>query len=500
MLNDIIYHLFISLVFALIVATVVATGLIVHKKRKMIRDWLKTFFPEKREKPGNNSEKTDQKVKEEGTSVSLISTATFWKWVIAIYVAIILLEWFWLRQYEFSWSIGGVVIRGNVGFLVFMAQVAYTVASFKVVGATEIGGRLLFNRPLNELKSGLVWIPLWICQLGTVSKTVFEDELPAPPEKIWRPKKSKREEQQLEADVVPPEMEKIGYRPPIRVTFGLPNVEIEVEEEATEERKKQLKRINQFIEKIKKQSVEQVDPYNSRLVAEVFIVIRWRIEKYLQFLTTIGTREEARAQMEDTAIAMVTREFAKITPAVALAHLGLISQSLLSEIRERVGQEQTEEKENFRPWGIAVETAQIKLINFSHELNESVQGMAEAQAEKVTEITRAQGRKARLELEGRGEGEAERARLEGRGTGLQQMASALNLPTNFVIAAELARQFGQNPQKEVIVSGVGGFSDLLGIAAAISRGVSSSPSAPADIPPAAPSPSETRQLPAKEEK
>lgn len=422
-----------------------------------------------------------------------ISPASFWRLVGFIYAALIALDIFLLVQKGHEWKIGqAVAITWNWGMFLLLLKVAHAAASIRMIGPQEIGARFFWGKPLHDLTPGPVFVPLGICQLATEDATVQQDELPAPPEKIFRVKEAAGEETP-EADVVPADLVEKGFKPPIRITFGFPGRELRADPEASDEEKRLIARMNEYITAIKNEKSgadkeEKTDPFDSRLTAEVFVVIRWRILRFCQFFSTIMSMDEARKQMEDTTTAMLTRAFAKITPAVALEHLGTQSGALLEEIRERVGQKTPARRVGVgsKPWGVSVETAQIKLINFSHKLNKRVQEMAEAQAERRAKITRAEGEGERKRIERKGEGLGEEAYLAARGRGLQQMAQLLNLPATIIVGAEVARTIGENPQKTIIIPGSGGLTDLLGMAAAIGQTLgtgSGGVNAPPPIPP-----------------
>ncbi len=253
----------------------------------------------------------------------------------------------------------------------------------------------------------------------TETRLVIQDELPAEPEKIYRGSEGDKL-----GRTVPKELQLLGMKPPIRVTFSDSNEE-------------------SVIEKIKKD-----DPYDRRLTAEVVPVIRWRIDNFVVFLKTIGSVGSARKQMEDTCVKTFTEFLTKVSPAVALLRIKEFSAKLQEEIEKLV-----------QSWGIEIENAQIKAINFSQTLNAAVQDVVVKEREKQAAI-----------LEGQGLGGKEEAVLKGRTDGLKKMMDDLKVEGEAVLGAETARAIageGDKSSQRTIIAGSGGFVDLIGAAAAI---------------------------------
>jgi len=312
----------------------------------------------------------------------------------------------------------------GVGMLMLYVLLLYTAASLRIVGPTELGCRLLFGKPLDCVSSGLTFVPLWICELVTETGLVIQDELPAEPEKIYRGNAGDEF-----GKTVPKELQDIGMKPPIRVTFSGHN------EESEDDEKNGAK-------------IGENDPYDTRLTAEVVPVVRWKIDDFVTFLKTIGSIDKARKQMEDSCVKTFTEQLTRVSPAVALLRISTFSQELQKSIETLV-----------QTWGIKIESAQIKAINFSRELNESVQNVV------------VQGRKKEASrLEGEGLGKKEEAILKGRTDGLKKMMADLEIKGEVVIGAETARAIageGTKSSQRTIIAGSGGFADLIGTAAAI---------------------------------
>ncbi|MDP2665428.1 MAG: hypothetical protein Q8P23_02120 [bacterium] len=308
----------------------------------------------------------------------------------------------------------------------------YLAASLRIVGPKELGCVLFLGRPWRNVSSGWVFVPLLICWLVTETRLVIQDELPAEPEKIYR-----ASEGDPEGSTVPPELQALGMRPPIRVTFAGRN-----------EEKNTTLGLN----------INKDDPYDNRMTEEVVPVIRWRIGDFKTFLTVIGSVDEAKRQMEDTCVKMFTEELTKVSPAVALLLISEYSLKLQTAIEKLVHGDRTDTNPG---WGIHLESAQIKAIRFSKTLNVAVQNVVVQERNKMAKIR-----------EGEGLGGREEAILNGRTNGLTKMAKDLDVKGHAVLGAETARAIageGDKSSQRTIIAGSGGFTDLVGTAAAIAK-------------------------------
>lgn len=301
--------------------------------------------------------------------------------------------------------------------LVFMLLVAFHfLASWRIVSTKELGAVLFFNKPLYPVEHGLRFVLWLVCSLSKETRLTIEDEIPADPEKIYRGKRD-------EPEVVPENLLKEGFRPPIRVTFLAVAKEKKVTGEGEE-------------------TVD--DPLEERITAETPIIVRWRIVDYIRFLTTIGGRDEAARQMQDMAVAVLADIFPKLTVADAIRTKGDVDKTLNTQLATTT-----------ESWGIKIENAVVKSINLSHELNLELQKIAEARAKK-----------RRDKLEGEGAGAKEQATLAGRTAGLKKMQDDLGISSHAVLAAETARAITSNPGQKTVIVGAAGFQELLGVVAA----------------------------------
>lgn len=338
----------------------------------------------------------------------------FWKGVTTVYAVIILVS--------FILSSSTTIVLGtewNWGLAIFLALVLYTIASFRKVGPTELGARIFLGKPVDGVSSGFVFVPSGIFELKTETRLIVQNEFPGEPENIYR------EPKEGGTGIIPP-----GKVPPIRIPFGDPGEQ--------------------------QGSVLERDPLNQRLIEEVSPVVRWKINDYVKFLITIGDRESAQRQMEDLCVATLSREFGKVTPAEVINDYLKYNEKLTDDINDAI-----------KTWGISLESARVKVINFSRELNKAVQTIAEETANGRAGVIKAEGLKKSAILTGEGAGEAEKAVLDGRTAGLKKMTEELGLSSEIILGAETARNITNNPGQKTIIAGLGGFKEIMAIGTAL---------------------------------
>lgn len=333
----------------------------------------------------------------------------FWGITLLIQSTLILIEafvWTEAMNLEISWL--GFNKNTTFGWAMFLLQFAFTIYGYRRrIGPTELGARLLFGLPINNLSSGLVWIPPFMCQLVIAPKNVIQNELPSDPEHIYRGK-----------DEVPSKK-----FPPIRIPFV-------------------------------GSSSKKDDPYDEKMTQEVVPVIRWRITDFCLFLSMIGSVEDAVEQMEDRTVSVLLEMFSKITPAQALARMDYYNDELKKAIEDRVSL-----------WGIVLDSAKIKAINFSSGFNSSVQEIAEETAKKKALIKKSEGVNNQKILEGAGDAEAAKLILIKRGIGLTEMAKNLGVDPNSILGSETARNIAGGEGQTTFVAGSGGYADIINAAA-----------------------------------
>lgn len=215
------------------------------------------------------------------------------------------------------WIFGDATLQ-VIGAALAALELLYFVFSFGTIKATEVGMLTYFDKPIRDLEKGLYFAPLGIYGVEKEIGTIFQDELPSDPERIYR------------GDGNTP----AGMFPPIRVKFGQADPA---------------------------DILLQDDPYNVPMVAEVPVVVEWQITSLTTFRKQIGTVENARRMFADKATSVFGDRFANMTPAKAALGLAQISQELENKLKDELTDE-----------GVSVRDAYVKPLIFSHELNTSV--------------------------------------------------------------------------------------------------------------------------------
>lgn len=311
-------------------------------------------------------------------------------------------------------------IKQNVMLIALLTVLFHFIVSwFNIVGKKERGSVYFFERPLYNTGRGIHFIPWLVCTLDVNSRTYFEDELPANPEKMHRVARG-------EQDFVPPELVEQGFKPPLRITFrGL------TKEELLERKQSRT------------DGIDVDDPFEERVTVEVPGIVIWRIVDLIMFTQTIGDEVEAQKQMGDVFILMMTTELSKVT-----------LKKFLETKEEYDGKLKAGLTTLTESWGIEIITAGTKEYKGSRRLNILIQGIVEAKAQKRSDA-----------LKGKGKGDEEEAVLIGRTKGLKYMKEQLQVTSESILSVESARTISENVDKLVAVGGSGGFQDLMKIAA-----------------------------------
>lgn len=258
----------------------------------------------------------------------------------------------------------------DLGFGLIITQIIITIMSLGKMENYMVGFISFLGRPLYRLAPGAYYALPLLMEVWKERGTIFQDELPANPEKIFR-----------QDDTLPvPE----GMFPPIRVKFGPPDPN---------------------------DGIAKDNPYNKEMTVEVVPVISWQIEDAIKFRARIGSVEQMRKILEDKAISLFNAEFAHITPAKASRTLEETSNKLKVKLQSEV-----------TDLGVTIHDAFIKPFIYSHDLNKSVIAVSTSEQKALkTRIDSAAEKQKRID-EGAGTAEARRLLLEAEAVGTQKLA------------------------------------------------------------------------------
>lgn len=391
-------------------------------------------------------------------------------------------------QLAYYYSGLGITDPFHLTWIIFYAQFAYVFLGFREIGEEEVAGLILIGYPLEEVSSGLCFTPLGIFRLRKDPMTFFTIEIPAAPQLIY-----------LGKDDVVPE----GKFPPIRVTSAT--------REGTKkafEKKRQAAALAALAGETPatvpaaRNIDDDQDPLDTnRITYGVESGVRWKIQQgeYITFLRSFGTREEVHRQFSAIATAFVVEELGQCTVAYALQFLAEINKRLRNKLEEATHESSastdTADSKARNNWGIALDMAFIKMPSFHHGLNKAIAAPATAKLE-------GEGEQARLTLEGKGRAAAEGASIDARTEALIRQRDNLNVRGEVALAADTAQRITENPGQKTVITGSGGFGDIIGAAIGIgevlkNKGGASpatppSPPRPADSAPSAPPSNTTR--------
>lgn len=351
--------------------------------------------------------------------VSDAGVFVFWFWVPVgvAYSILFLVEYFFLSKN--TEKVLGIEL--NWGWFLFFAQLFYTIISFRQLGPTEIGAKLLFGKPIEEVGPGLVFVPYGIFSLARETALIIQEQYPDEPENVW-----KGDQEKISGQFGPSGKPMV---PPIRITH-----------------------------KGGSKEESEADPLNKRMTTEVSFIVRYKIKKghFITFLKTIGNVNEARRQIKDTVVSTARKELARKTPAETLKDWKEVDVILKSDVETLV-----------RSWGVAIEDTYMEEVDLGKTVNTSLRDVPDSVLQKEVTQTRADAEKYKRVQEGMGTAEAARVFLEAKAIGYKKIASELGLEEgSFVIAAETARE-ALEKSKFSLIAGSGGMRDIFTLASSI---------------------------------
>ena len=244
----------------------------------------------------------------------------------------------------------------NVGATVLALVIAYVILSLGYVQTGEKAMITLFGDPIGkgDICPGLYLALLGIVQVRKVASTLFQDELPADPEKIFR-----------DEGKVPE-----GMFPPNRIKFGPPPKEAPTDPD-----------------KLKIHNLLKDSPYYREMVAEVPIVVAWQVESATGFFKKVGSVEVCRRMLNDISVDTFGDDFAKITPAQAAFQNRETAKEMLIALRAKV-----------TDWHITIHDGYVKPFIYGHHLNEAVEQVSVADLTSQGVILKAKGDAKAVEI------------------------------------------------------------------------------------------------------
>jgi hypothetical protein len=340
----------------------------------------------------------------------------------------------------------------NWGVIYFLLLFGYSLFSINGTKPDEGGLRLFLSEVLDSIPSGKnVFVPLGLFRLEKVQLSNQQSELPGEPEQIWRGRKKLRNADGSEREEPLPigtveSGARVGYTPEggwveaRRLNFNNDDPETAQDPLATLPNFRPTKKTDR-------------DPLKERVTVELAITLHWRVQpdQVREFFLSLGLGDDedpmrkARDQIGDIVLSEASNVLQVGTLARALNNVDLVSDYVRDKVRTAVA-----------GWGVFIIMTKLEPFVMSHDLNRSIQSIADAEARRQSTVKDAQAEKARLIAVGKGTGKGEKARLEKTAKGMQQMADVAAKPGGaLAIQAETVQKTFKPTDKVVIAGSLG---------------------------------------------
>lgn len=324
----------------------------------------------------------------------------FWKVIAAVYASLLVIAFVVGLATPNYWGI-------DAGWLMASLIGIHAVASIRFVKKDEIGGILLWEKPIKQVGPGIRFAPLGFMRVETVPSTAIDIQIPGPREKAWT------------EDGIPTE----GYFIPARITF--------------------------------KRTSGTDDPLDERITAEMYFFVRLKINDVLKFWPNLGSVEELVKEITQTVIASATEVLTQKTVAEALLSFEEVNRGIKEAIEALVG----ENSNDPNGWGIDLINAKMLPIGFNHDLNKAISGLAKATLTAKATEEEAKGSKQKLVLEGEGNASAKKDLLLAEVAALRQKKTDMGVEGGDLLALDALAEGLKAGQ--VIISGDIGLAGLL---------------------------------------
>jgi len=365
------------------------------------------------------------------------------------------------------WVTGNPDSSWSWGWFVFFLQIFWVLASFKQIGPDEIGVRLFFGKPIDQIGPGLVFVPIGFVQLRKLPTTDIPVEIPAEPEKVDKGNQDNPME---------------GKVPPIRI------VQPSWKEAKYFDDKGKLTLTFDQLSPKRKAAIKE-DPLSRGITTEINVRLIYYIEGGIPYIKHIGGEDPSavRERTKDAITATLQSVLSKVTPREALAHKDLISKLVLKSVEKLVGEKQKGGKPNNQWWGINIRATEVMQIDPGETINREMAKAAAANFVRQKTVEDAKATKAALTLEGQGEGAKRKSIHLGESEGLAAKALIASTAAGLEVSRlETVRAALSSGNHTTVVAGSSLEGAVLGtIEAALKRSATPTPP-PAPAPKAPP--------------
>lgn len=339
-----------------------------------------------------------------GRVKEMTPTAYRW-WVASGYVIVLLLGIFsWFYPLE-----GINLAEVLLGFVPL-----YSAASVQIVREDETGALIFLGRPIRQVHSGPVFAPLGFAKVRRETQLVRQREFPGDPEFIH-----------YEDTPVPS-----GKVRPWHVTTGAAPA-----------------------------GSTPTDPLDDRMTLRVavFVSLQMKSNGIIDFITNIGSYEEAFRRIQDTITPVVQQQFAIRTPARILEEFDQINRDHLRPAVETL----------IGTWGVNIVELSLKPPDIGRTVSEALRSVPTARLEKQASIAASEAKAQEIFLTGQRVADVRELFLKGEANGFKEIATALGLGNDPRVAMEIlqtqAARDALSKAGNVTVIGSGGVASLLGL-------------------------------------
>ncbi|MEK7650349.1 MAG: SPFH domain-containing protein [Patescibacteria group bacterium] len=296
------------------------------------------------------------------------------------------------------------------GFLV----VCYTLASLRQVGEDEHAAKTFFGRPMQNVDSGLTFVPLFICRLVRFSTNLQTLVIGSPRE---HPTERDSDGKIKTFDFVPSRGTLVSEEPLRITTASYTAAEWKVDG-------------NPLSEDDVKKRFPREDALAGRSTIDPQIIVTFIVLDACKFVKAVGSKIElAVAPIAQAARGTLQAFCGKRDLSFIIHQLEDEAQKqLLRDLEILVGDPDSldpNSKKEPLHWGVDIRGVRISDIGLSYKVNNALSEARAAGARKETTITDAEANKKKFELEGEGAAKAAFLLLQAQARGSAKMAKIM---------------------------------------------------------------------------
>jgi regulator of protease activity HflC (stomatin/prohibitin superfamily) len=243
-----------------------------------------------------------------------------------------------------------------------------------------------------------------------------------------------------------------------------------------------------------------VDYLDRRLTIEVAFRVRLAVSSMMQFVSVIGSFDQAFKQIEDEVKEMLNTEFALHTPKEIIADQNRINNLLRTLADDLVSGRRRGATSSARPWGMTVEDIGLTYLDITKTINQAMRDVAVEGLRAQAAIEKARGEAESYTITQTQVAAMRELFLQRQATGFADLMAALDITDPAlavaVLQTEQARELLQNAGNVTVFAGGsgGGVANMYGLVQSLVQGATAPSGAtapPTGSPPASTTPPPT---------